>query len=136
MATILIVDDDAFLLRFAESYLRKKGFGVDVCRSAYEAWNQFQARPMTYQAVLVDVTLGEDSDQDRSSRSLARKMWDLNPTVAVLFWSGYPFSLDSMDAPQGAAIGFLQKPFTPVSLTGALERLLGVESDSQYNQSP
>jgi len=135
MARILIVDDDAFLLRFAESYLRKKGFEVECCRSTAEAWSEFGPRPDAYQLALVDATLGEESDQPGSSKTLARRIWDLNPSVAVLFWSGYPFDVESIEAPAGAALGFLQKPFTPAGLVESVVRLLGRASDSSQSQA-
>jgi hypothetical protein len=50
--------------------------------------------------------------------------------VAVLATSGYPGSLQNIEAPPGARIAMLEKPFTPRMLTEALAQLLGEGSSA------
>ena len=54
---ILIVDDDALLLKAMDSYLSRLGYRVDACRSATEAWTLVELNPSRYAGALVDLNL-------------------------------------------------------------------------------
>jgi DNA-binding NtrC family response regulator len=75
--------------------------------------------------VIVDMTL-----DGMSGEQFIRKLLDRNPAVAVLATSGYPGSLQNIEAPPGARIAMLEKPFTPRMLTEALAQLLGEGSSA------
>jgi len=120
--SVLIIDDDALLLRFTERYLRRKGYDVSSCRSTREAWDRFQSG-VTFQLVLLDVTVS-NQEGELSGEAAAERMLCANPGLGLLFWSGYPFAPDAFRDRFGERVDFLQKPFTPDALLKVLERLV------------
>jgi DNA-binding NtrC family response regulator len=119
---LLVVDDEPSLLTVMDQYLRRLGYDVVACRTGQEAWHEFHADPLAYVLVLADATLPE-----MSATELLQKMLDLNPKVAMLICSGYPFDMASLDPALRERVGFLQKPFTPRMLAGAVEKLLALK---------
>ena len=120
---ILLVDDVEALLAVTEQYLRRLGYSTLACRTAGGAWAAFQADPLSFRLVLTDITLPE-----MPGTELVLRMLDLNPRVAVLICSGYPFDPASLPARYQPQIGFLQKPFTPRMLAEAVERALAPDA--------
>ncbi|MGH9662305.1 MAG: response regulator [Bryobacteraceae bacterium] len=118
-ALILLVDDDASLLAFAERYLRRMGYRVRACAGATLAWENFSEAPESFSVAVIDLVLGESTGQELGARMAAA-----NPRIGLLFTSG--FASDEAKLPQGlsAPVRFLQKPFTGAMLVEAVEALL------------
>jgi len=113
---ILIVDDDAALLKVMDSYLSRLGYRVDACGSAADAWALVQADPSVYVRVLVDLNMsGMRGDE------LARRILDSNASIRLVVMSGYPVGLSGVEALDGNRVSFLHKPFAPKELADALE---------------
>jgi CheY-like chemotaxis protein len=113
---ILIVDDDAALLKVMESYLSRLGYRVDACRSADQAWAVVQANPSAYTAALVDLTM-----PGMRGEELARRILEANAWIRVVVMSGYPagWSGETWDKER---VVFLCKPFAPKELAEALQQ--------------
>lgn len=120
-AKLLIVDDEQSLLTVMEQYLQRKGYDVVACRTGQDAWQAFRQQPLTFLLVVADITL-----PGMSGTEMLLRMLELNPKVAILICSGYPFDLAALPAAVRDRVGFLQKPFTPRMLAAAVERLLPV----------
>jgi DNA-binding NtrC family response regulator len=116
---ILVVDDEQSLLTVMEQYLRRLGHDVVACRSSQEAWQFFEREPDSFKLVLADVTLPEMSGVELLSKMLA-----MNPRTCVLICSGYPFDMSTLPSAYQRQLAFLQKPFTPQMLAGAIGKLL------------
>jgi DNA-binding NtrC family response regulator len=116
---ILLVDDEAPLLKLMETFLCRVGYQVDSNTSASAALSQFEAQPEKFGLVVADLTMPE-----MSGEQMALRMVSLNPKLRVLLCSGYPFDVRSI--PENVRIQFdvLQKPFLPKMLTGAVQDLL------------
>jgi CheY-like chemotaxis protein len=111
---ILIVDDDADLLRLMESYLARLGYRVDACHSGAEAWALVEADPSRYADALVDLNMPGMRGEEPARRILAS-----NASIRVVLMSGYPAGW-SGEVWDGSRVGFLYKPFAPKELAGAL----------------
>jgi DNA-binding response OmpR family regulator len=116
---ILIVDDDAALLRFTEKYLVRLGYRVSAHRTMEEAWAVFSGNPAAYAIAILDVT-APATPADEMGRRLLEQGEDLR----LLFWSGYPFDVGRVAAKRPERVRFLLKPFTPGMLAGAIGALL------------
>jgi DNA-binding NtrC family response regulator len=125
MANIMVVDDEPALLESMRTYLTRLGHSVTAFRNAESAWESLAADRSACSVVIVDMTL-----DGMSGEQFIRKLLDRNPAVAVLATSGYPGSLQNIEAPPGARIAMLEKPFTPRMLTEALAQLLGEGSSA------
>ena len=120
--SVLIVDDDAALLRFVTRYVHRLGYRVTACASAEEAWKLFHGEPVAFGLLMIDVSAHQHAGQD-----LVPRMLKLNPRLRVLFWSGYLFDVESLPVTPPKA-EFIHKPFTPSTLRKAVERLLTLEA--------
>ncbi len=116
---LLIVDDEPSLLEVLEQYLVRLGYEVVACRSGDEAWKTFEQAPLSYGLILADATL-----PGLSSAELLTRMIERNPKLGLLVSSGYPFDMSMLPPALADRVIFLQKPFTPRMLAGAIERLL------------
>jgi len=114
---ILIVDDDAGLLRVIANYLARVGYQVDTCSRAAEACALVEANPSIYTRALVDLNM-----PDMRGEEVARRILDADASIRVLVMSGYPAGTGGPAALNGR-VDFLPKPFTPGELAAALAHI-------------
>jgi two-component system, cell cycle sensor histidine kinase and response regulator CckA len=118
-ARLLLVDDEAALLKLMETFLGRFGYEVVSYTSASAALSRFEADPGYFGLVVADLTMPE-----MSGEQMALRMISLNPQVRVLLCSGYPFDVRSLPEAVRGRFSVLQKPFVPKMLTGSVEELL------------
>jgi len=121
--TILIVEDEPVLRDMAHIILHDCGYRILEASSGKEAllvWDRHQG---AIDLVLTDVVMPEGiSGMDLAQRLLATK-----PKLKIIFASGYSMeSLDTAFVRNGRA-GFLQKPYTHVTLAQAVRSALDAE---------
>ena len=110
---LLIVDDEPKLLDLLSRYLGRLGYQVETRGDAQEALALFQADPDRFSMVITDLTL-----PSLNGEALIERIRDIRPGLPAIVTSGYPY------VPQGAGIGFLQKPFLPKMLLEEVEKAL------------
>jgi two-component system KDP operon response regulator KdpE len=113
---LLIVDDEAALLRLMKTYLERVGYDVDTCARAADASERL-ATDSSVQAAIYDLSL--ISGGDHIAR-VARQ----HPALRILVCSGSPFAPEILPEDVRSRCAFLQKPFMPKDLVGAVEQLL------------
>ena len=119
---ILVVDDDAMILRFICATLEQAGYRVQGAANAEDALSRYAAAaPDRFRLVLSDVMMPRVSGVE-----LARRLLNGDPAVRVLFMSGQP-TKDFVQLDFAAhRFDFLSKPFRPEGLLravrGALDR--------------
>src|ERR1700690_724755 len=112
---ILIVDDDAALLKLMGAYLSRLGYQVDARHSAEEAWELVQADPSVYSLALVDLKM-----PGMGGHTLARRILECSKSIRVVVVSGYPAALSGIENLEGR-VTFLHKPFAPKELVDAVK---------------
>jgi signal transduction histidine kinase/FixJ family two-component response regulator len=119
---ILVVDDDASILRMICATLVRAGYRVEAATSAEEALTCYAtAAHDRFALVLSDLAMPKVTGVD-----LARKLLSRDANVRVLFMSGQ--AANELTRPDGAVRGFdfLSKPFRPDGLLravrGAIDR--------------
>ncbi|MCA9622497.1 MAG: PAS domain-containing protein [Myxococcales bacterium] len=120
---VLVVDDEAAVLRLSGALLTNRGFEVTLASSGEEAVTRLEQAPDAVDAALVDVRLpGMDG------RATAAALRQLRPDLRVLFYSGFvPPELErELSEPPHTA--FLHKPFAADDLIASLESLLGLHT--------
>ena len=117
--TVLVVEDEPLVRQVAVAELGGLGYRVLVARTAEEAVALARATQPPIDVLLTDLVLPMASGVD-----VARRVRELQPTVRVLYVSGYSeIDLRSVgDASEGAS--FLAKPFTARTLGAAVRALL------------
>ena len=116
---ILLVDDEAPLLRLMQTYLNKLGYVVEACPDGKSALAAFEREPDQFSLVVADLTLPDMSGQD-----MAVQMAAAQPKLRVLLCSGYAAEMDKVPENMRDRFAELQKPFLPKMLVSTIEKLL------------
>ncbi|HWQ54066.1 MAG TPA: PAS domain S-box protein [Bryobacteraceae bacterium] len=115
---ILVVEDDDQLRRMACWMLRGKGYTVLEASTGAEALRVAEHAPGVA-LVLTDMVM-----PGMSGGELACQLRALNPKIRILFMSGYSDEAVAQRCPTIAGSAFVQKPFSPQTLSLKLRELL------------
>ena len=118
---VLVVEDDPRVLRLLECQLQRMGISVKTASNGQEGLKCFQAEPVSL--VITDVVMPV-----MDGPSLAKELWKCDPSLKVLFTSGYSDDRLKQAGLSGSAIQFLPKPYNRETLTQALQRALRFRS--------
>lgn len=117
--TILVVDDEPDILRLIDTVLSGRGYNVILAKGAEPALRHYEQMSKPPDLVLTDVVMPGTSGPMMVDQLLAQ-----DPTVRVLFMSGY----DERQIVQKYVVekGFtlLPKPFTPAVLANTVRDVL------------
>jgi CheY-like chemotaxis protein len=117
MATVLVVDDDAALLRLAASILESAGHKVLRASNGVEALLLFQSYSSRLDLVLTDVDMPQMNGLELAARIRATR-----PASKVLLMSGgLPPGISLLPK----AYPHLAKPFQPAALVEAVQKAVG-----------
>lgn len=112
--TVLIVDDDAQVLKLVEKMLRPRNFSIRVAPKPSEALRIAETEPV--HLLISDIALPE-----MDGKRLSERVLKLCPEAAVLLISGRYHENSAMV--KSARVKFLPKPFFPSDLLRALDEL-------------
>lgn len=119
IATILLVEDEAFVREVAGEILRSAGYRVLPARNAAEAVRAFRCHPEEVQLLLTDVVL-----PDRNGCDLAHELVSDSGKVKTIFISGYPETSITIKGRLHSGCFYLPKPFSAVSLLEKIKEAL------------
>jgi PAS domain S-box-containing protein len=117
--TILVVDDDLQLRRFAERVLTKAGFTVLEAETGEEAQKVASCHRGPIHLLLTDVVL-----PGSSGREIAQRICGNRGETQLLYMSGYAGDTIVQRGVLEAGICFLQKPFSPELLLEKVKEML------------
>jgi two-component system, cell cycle sensor histidine kinase and response regulator CckA len=123
---ILVVDDDYSVLTVIKAMLESSDYDVAVARTADVAVS-IAERKNRIDLLLTDVVM-----PDVDGPNLAQKILAIQPSVKVIFMSGYPLKTYDGDH---AEVGFLPKPFNSRTLSDAIERAFGAALQTSVARS-
>jgi len=121
--TILLVEDEDAVRRFAKHALERHGFHVLDAASPEEALMLASAGSDRIALLLTDVVMPHSSGPE-----LADRLKKTCPELPVLYMSGYPASMVMHGAQPDASVRLLPKPFTTADLLANIEEILGKRS--------
>ena len=101
--SILIVDDDAAILKYASRILEAEGYDVDVAETGVEAIAKSSAN--FYNLALLDIKL-----PDMEGTELLTKMHRTTPAMMKIMVTGFPSLENAVDALNLGADAYLMKP--------------------------
>jgi CheY-like chemotaxis protein len=118
---VLVVEDDERVRHIAVSLLQRSGYQVVAAGDGKAALGLAQRE--TFDVLLVDVVMpGMDG------KSLAARILEVQPTIGVLFMSGYSEHLASSDL-ASPGVDYIQKPFTREELDIKLQHVLSMVTE-------
>jgi len=117
--TILLVEDDAFVLQVACEILSSAGYRVVTARNAAEALHVFYHHGEVVHLLLTDIILPDGNGCD-----LALKLATRFHTFRAIFVSGYPENPATKKRLQRTKWLYLPKPFSAASLLQKVETVL------------
>ena len=115
-ARVLVVDDEASLLRLVVRVLQRAGHGVVSARDGEEAIRHFEAHRRTIDVVVLDAGIPPDG-----ASALLDTMLVGPHAPGVVVMSGDWLAPDLQDRLEACPGRFLRKPFRPQELLGAVE---------------
>jgi two-component system, cell cycle sensor histidine kinase and response regulator CckA len=118
-ARVLIVEDREIVRELTREVLHEAGFEVEAAASGTDAL-ELAAVTTAFDLLLSDVVMPEMSGPE-----LARRLRDDNPTLPVLYMSGYTDDVLDPSELTNPATAFIRKPFGNAALVTAVVDALG-----------
>ncbi len=118
--TILIVEDEAAILRIARSFLERLGYTVLTADRPSVALQLVREFDTAIDLLITDMIMPEMNGQE-----LAATLSVLQPTMHRLFMSGYTADVIARQGINDAQLHFLQKPFSLTQLAATVRQILG-----------
>ena len=118
LGTILVVEDEDTVRRFARLALERHGFRVVEAATPQEALDRGRRDP-SIALLLTDVVMPRMNGPE-----LAEHLRKARPELPVLFMSGYPSSLVLANGSIDPSVNLLSKPFTTAQLIAAVRAAL------------
>jgi hypothetical protein len=131
--TILIVDDEEFLLEYVRIVLLRAGFTVLTARTGEEAWQLILNSQNEIRLVLTDIVMPSSFD----GFELADRVRRRQPDLPVLFMTGAPLEDSSSANGLVSKRMLLRKPFDPGQLLAIVrENLEAASASAQWLLEP
>jgi putative two-component system response regulator len=129
--TILVVDDDSYVLESVTALLTQCGYAVVSCRNAEEAM-------VNLQQTGVDTVLTDIKMPVITGIELLEIIHNLNPDIPVILMTAYAELEIAVEALKKGAFDFIIKPYKPTYLLHCIEkgvkynRLIQIEKNYKY----
>ncbi|MHB0914971.1 MAG: PAS domain-containing hybrid sensor histidine kinase/response regulator [Thermoleophilia bacterium] len=117
---ILLVEDEATVLKMVDTMLQRLGYTVIAASTAEKALSLARERGDEIKLLLTDVIMPK-----MSGRELQEELAALVPGISCLYMSGYTDDVISSQGVLGEGVFFIQKPFTAESLALKVHEALG-----------
>ncbi len=121
-ATILLVEDEAFVRGVTSEVLRSAGYRVFVAKNAEEAELLHQSYSDEIDLLITDIVLPKED-----GHALAKKLIERQLELRILFVTGYGNRREGHDCGE---LEWLAKPFSSRALLERVGKLTGCESEA------
>lgn len=117
---ILVVDDEAVVLKSCEKVLKPYGYAVKTTTSPHEALGAMREGP--FDLLITDIRMPEMEGLD-----LIRQAREILPDLLVLMVTGYPSQESLKTALSLRVVDYLPKPFSPSILVESVQNALAIK---------
>jgi PAS domain S-box-containing protein len=128
-APVLLVDDEDGVRLIARRILERAGYGMVEAADGPEAITRFAEAPDRYAAVVLDLAL-----PTMGGRAVLAELRNRRPGIPIVICSGWAADDVGDTLRASPHTVYLQKPFTPANLIGAVEQAMGAAAadDGSY----
>ena len=120
---ILVVEDEPATREVARRILAHNGYRVLIAAGGHDALSIVASQVSHVDVLLTDVIMPH-----MQGRELADKVRLLQPTVRVVFMSGYPHSLLSQQGVLDPGVHLIEKPLSEITLLNKLHEVLSIHT--------
>jgi two-component system cell cycle sensor histidine kinase/response regulator CckA len=120
---ILVVEDEPAMREVARRILARNGYRVLVAAGGHDALSIVASQVSHVDVLLTDVIMPQ-----MQGRELADKVRVLQPTIQVVFMSGYTHGLLSQQGVLDLGVHLIEKPFSEISLLNKLHEILSTRT--------
>ncbi len=113
--TLLVVDDDFYVLESIATLMKEHGYFVCACRNAKEAMEKFRK-------VKVDVVLTDIKMPDVTGIELLQSIHAFDPQIPVILMTAFAELDVAVDAVKRGAFDFITKPYNPDYMAHSVEK--------------
>jgi CheY-like chemotaxis protein len=117
--TILLVEDDEMVRALGQTILQLRGYTILEARNAKEALHVAEEHQGPIHLMLTDTVM-----PGLSGPELAERLASIRPDTKVLYTSGYTDKVKTHRHLTALSAAFLQKPYTPETLTRKIREVL------------
>ncbi len=121
--TVLIVEDDDRLQKFAQNVLQRHGYRVLIAENGEDALKVCKEHEGLIQLMITDVVMPK-----MGGKEVAERLQPLYPQMKVVYMSGYTDNAIVHHGVLTPGLNFLEKPFTPEDLTRKVREVLDAEN--------
>jgi len=118
--TVLIVEDDDSLRKFAQEVLQSYGYRILAAENGEDALRVSQAHEGQIDLMITDVVMPKMGGKEAADR-----LQPLYPQMKVIYMSGYTDNAIVHHGVLSSELNFLEKPFTPEALARKVREVLG-----------
>ena len=116
---ILLVDDEAAVVRIEEKILERLGYQVTAFTSSSEALAAFKIHPEDFDLLFTDMAM-----PDLTGERLAGEVHTIRPDLPVVLCTGFSERIDREKASSRGIKGFVKKPATRSAMAAAVRSAL------------
>jgi two-component system cell cycle sensor histidine kinase/response regulator CckA len=128
--TVLVVDDESFMLSLAELMLTRLGYTVLTATRGDEVLHMIEVWPdLKIDVAVIDVVMPL-----MDGFELAERMRKIRPRLPILYMSAYPERAE-LRPEQTRNIPFVPKPFTSLKLAGKIREVLDTPQSRASTQT-
>ena len=117
---ILILEDEPSLRELMAHQLKRRGYAVLLASTSSEALNFWKEHSGEIKLLVTDMVIGDGT----TGCDLAEKLLALNPSLKVIYTSGFDRKVVEQDYTLGKGAAFLQKPYDPKELERIIDAML------------
>jgi two-component system cell cycle sensor histidine kinase/response regulator CckA len=123
--TILLVEDDRLVRRFATAALQRLGYQVIAAETGDQAIRLAEELREPVDLLFTDVVMPGTNGPE-----VARRVRAVHPAVRVLYTSGYTDDAIVHHGVAAEGMAFLQKPYSPADVTAKVRAVLDAPADT------
>src|SRR4029077_19418836 len=127
---ILAVDDEEIALMLVKQLLTTAGYRVTTAQSGFECLDLFRRRPLSYQLVLLDLTMPFMDGEETFHR-----LREIRPDVPVMLCTGFIQNERLEKLMTAGLAGFLRKPFAPDEVGAQVKAIMESVKYSRVSDS-